>query len=114
MQQRRRRRTAGPSRGACSTTRAADNAGAEPLGSVGAVVGATLATAGACDLGVNGPLLAPGWRPGRHAADLRRIFGAARGPCPAELSSRSVLASRTRRGAARSRRHGERRHEAHD
>jgi len=37
----------------------AENAGAEPMGSVGAVVGATLGDAGV-DLDINGPLLAPG------------------------------------------------------
>ena len=49
----------------------------QPLGSVGAVVGATLAEAGV-DLGINGPLLAPGMgAQGATAADLPRIFGAA-------------------------------------
>lgn len=38
---------------------AAENEGATPLGSVGAVVGATLGDAGV-DLAINGPLLAPG------------------------------------------------------
>lgn len=38
---------------------ARENAGAVPLGSVGAVVGATLGETGA-DLAINGPLLAPG------------------------------------------------------
>ncbi|GAA5018231.1 orotidine-5'-phosphate decarboxylase [Kitasatospora paranensis] len=54
---------------------AAENAGAEPLGSFGAVVGATLAEAGA-DLAINGPLLAPGvGAQGATAADLPRVFG---------------------------------------
>jgi orotidine-5'-phosphate decarboxylase len=56
---------------------AAENAGATPLGSVGAVVGATLAQAGA-DLAVNGPLLAPGiGAQGATPADLPALFGAA-------------------------------------
>ena len=56
---------------------AAENAGARPLGSVGAVVGATLDEAGV-DLAVNGPLLAPGvGAQGATPADLPRVFGAA-------------------------------------
>ncbi len=56
---------------------AAENAGARPLGSVGAVVGATLAEAGA-DLAVNGPLLAPGvGAQGATPADLPALFGPA-------------------------------------
>lgn len=56
---------------------AEENAGASPLGSVGAVVGATLAEAGV-DLDINGPLLAPGLgAQGATAADLPRVFGAA-------------------------------------
>ncbi|MYS25077.1 orotidine-5'-phosphate decarboxylase [Streptomyces sp. DvalAA-14] len=56
---------------------AAENAGAEPLGSVGAVVGATLGEAGA-DLAVNGPLLAPGiGAQGATPAGLPAVFGAA-------------------------------------
>jgi orotidine-5'-phosphate decarboxylase len=58
---------------------AAENAGAAPLGSVGAVVGATLGDAGV-DLAVNGPLLAPGvGAQGATPADLPRVFGAALG-----------------------------------
>ncbi|MFF3565524.1 orotidine-5'-phosphate decarboxylase [Streptomyces sp. NPDC002574] len=54
---------------------AAENAGAAPLGSVGAVVGATLERAGV-DLAVNGPLLAPGiGAQGATAKDLPRVFG---------------------------------------
>jgi orotidine-5'-phosphate decarboxylase len=54
---------------------AAENAGARPLGSFGAVVGATLSEAGA-DLAINGPLLAPGvGAQGATAADLPRVFG---------------------------------------
>ncbi|ONK15743.1 orotidine-5'-phosphate decarboxylase [Streptomyces sp. MP131-18] len=57
----------------------AENAGERPLGSFGAVVGATLAEAGA-DLAINGPLLAPGLgAQGASAADLPRVFGAALG-----------------------------------
>ncbi|MFI6448960.1 orotidine-5'-phosphate decarboxylase [Kitasatospora sp. NPDC050543] len=56
---------------------AAENAGAEPLGSFGAVVGATLADAGV-DLAINGPLLAPGiGAQGATMADLPRVFGEA-------------------------------------
>ncbi|GAA0686803.1 orotidine-5'-phosphate decarboxylase [Kitasatospora atroaurantiaca] len=54
---------------------AAENEGAEPLGSFGAVVGATLTEAGV-DLEINGPLLAPGvGAQGATAADLPRVFG---------------------------------------
>lgn len=66
------------------------NAGADPLGSFGAVVGATI---GATDesLSINGPLLAPGYgAQGGTASDLRRIFGdAARAVLPS--TSRDVL-----------------------
>jgi orotidine-5'-phosphate decarboxylase len=56
---------------------AAENAGATPLGSVGAVVGATLAEAGV-DLGINGPLLAPGiGAQGATPAGLPALFGSA-------------------------------------
>ncbi|MFJ7247540.1 orotidine-5'-phosphate decarboxylase [Kitasatospora sp. NPDC098652] len=55
---------------------AAENADAAPLGSFGAVVGATLADAGV-DLAINGPLLAPGiGAQGATMADLPRVFGA--------------------------------------
>ncbi|MER6298445.1 orotidine-5'-phosphate decarboxylase [Kitasatospora sp. NPDC001539] len=55
---------------------AAENAGAAPLGSFGAVVGATLADAGV-ELAINGPLLAPGiGAQGATMADLPRVFGA--------------------------------------
>ncbi|MFE7588575.1 orotidine-5'-phosphate decarboxylase [Kitasatospora sp. NPDC057512] len=55
---------------------AAENEGAAPLGSFGAVVGATLADAGV-DLAINGPLLAPGiGAQGATMADLPRVFGA--------------------------------------
>ncbi|MEU3370217.1 orotidine-5'-phosphate decarboxylase [Streptomyces sp. NPDC006660] len=55
----------------------AENAGADPLGSVGAVVGATLGDAGV-DLAINGPLLAPGiGAQGATPADLPHVFGSA-------------------------------------
>jgi orotidine-5'-phosphate decarboxylase len=68
------------------------NAGAEPLGSFGAVVGATIGDTGE-DLDVNGPLLVPGYgAQGGTVEDLRRIFGsAARHVLPS--SSREVLRS---------------------
>ncbi|MCZ9347360.1 orotidine 5'-phosphate decarboxylase, partial [Streptomyces sp. TRM76130] len=57
---------------------AAENAGEEPLGSFGAVVGATLGDLSAYDLDVNGPLLAPGiGAQGATPADLPGVFGAA-------------------------------------
>lgn len=66
------------------------NRGAEPLGSFGAVVGATIGRTEE-SLGINGPLLAPGYgEQGGTAADLRRIFGAAAGSVLAS-SSRAVL-----------------------
>ncbi|SCF87623.1 MULTISPECIES: orotidine-5'-phosphate decarboxylase [unclassified Streptomyces] len=69
---------------------AAENAGAEPLGSVGAVVGATLARAGA-DLAINGPLLAPGiGAQGATPADLPGLFGGAVGNVVPSVS-RGVL-----------------------
>ncbi|MEV8116360.1 orotidine-5'-phosphate decarboxylase [Streptomyces xiamenensis] len=69
---------------------ARENAGAAPLGSVGAVIGATLGTAGV-DLAVNGPLLAPGiGAQGATAADLPRLFGAQSGHVVPSVS-RSVL-----------------------
>lgn len=52
------------------------NAGAEPLGSLGVVIGATI---GGCDVdlgNLNGPLLVPGvGAQGGTANDVRRIFG---------------------------------------
>ncbi|TQF07179.1 orotidine-5'-phosphate decarboxylase [Kitasatospora acidiphila] len=69
---------------------AAENAGATPLGSFGAVVGATLADAGV-DLAINGPLLAPGiGAQGATMADLPRVFGAAV-PAVVPSVSRDVL-----------------------
>jgi orotidine-5'-phosphate decarboxylase len=70
----------------------AANDGAEPLGSFGAVVGATIAEPGpGIDLDVNGPLLVPGiGAQGGTADDVRRIFA---GVLDAVLpsSSREIL-----------------------
>ncbi|MDQ0747116.1 orotidine-5'-phosphate decarboxylase [Streptomyces africanus] len=56
----------------------AENAGEEPLGSFGAVVGATLGDLSSYDLDINGPLLAPGiGAQGATPADLPGVFGAA-------------------------------------
>ncbi|CAM5227403.1 orotidine 5'-phosphate decarboxylase [Streptomyces xanthochromogenes] len=83
----------------------AENTGASPLGSVGAVVGATLGDAGV-DLDINGPLLAPGiGAQGATPADLPGVFGSAvRNVVPSV--SRGVLrhgpdASALREAAAR-------------
>ncbi|WP_062078861.1 orotidine-5'-phosphate decarboxylase [Demequina globuliformis] len=60
------------------------NVGAEPMGSVGLVVGATVGTA-VLDLGIgldglNGPILAPGvGAQGAGAAELSQVFGNSRG-----------------------------------
>jgi orotidine-5'-phosphate decarboxylase len=52
------------------------NAGAKPLGSVGAVIGATLGETGLSLANINGPMLAPGLgAQGGSAADLRTVFG---------------------------------------
>ncbi|EKX60985.1 orotidine-5'-phosphate decarboxylase [Streptomyces ipomoeae] len=57
---------------------AAENAGEEPMGSFGAVVGATLGDLSSYDLDINGPLLAPGiGAQGATPADLPAAFGAA-------------------------------------
>ncbi|WP_394435557.1 orotidine-5'-phosphate decarboxylase [Streptomyces sp. SGAir0957] len=57
---------------------AEENAGESPLGSFGAVVGATLGDLSSYELGINGPLLAPGiGAQGATAADLPTVFGAA-------------------------------------
>ncbi|MFF0464214.1 orotidine-5'-phosphate decarboxylase [Streptomyces mexicanus] len=57
---------------------AAENAGQRPLGSFGAVVGATLGDLSSYDLDINGPLLAPGiGAQGASAADLPAVFGTA-------------------------------------
>ena len=76
------------------------NAGAEPLGSFGAVVGATLGETGE-DFDVNGPLLAPGYgAQGGTTADLPRIFGAAL-PAVLPSSSRELLRAGPDAGAMR-------------
>ena len=71
---------------------AARNRGAEPLGSVGAVVGATIGHSTE-NLQVNGPLLVPGvGAQGGTPEDVRRIFGdALRNVLPS--SSREILAA---------------------
>ncbi len=66
---------------------ASRNAGAEPMGSIGAVVGATIGETRE-NLAVNGPLLVPGLgAQGGTPSDVRRIFGEA---------ARNVLASSSR------------------
>jgi orotidine-5'-phosphate decarboxylase len=65
------------------------NAGAEPLGSFGAVIGATIGQSEE-DLAFNGPVLAPGYgAQGGTTADIRRIFGDH--PAVLASSSREVL-----------------------
>jgi orotidine-5'-phosphate decarboxylase len=57
---------------------AARNRGATPLGSLGAVVGATIGAAPVQLDALNGPFLVPGiGAQGGSADDVRRIFGAA-------------------------------------
>ncbi len=69
------------------------NAGAQPLGSVGLVVGATIGETGHDLAAVNGPLLAPGLgAQGASAADLRVVFGSAL-PAVLPAYSREVLAA---------------------
>jgi orotidine-5'-phosphate decarboxylase len=76
------------------------NAGAEPMGDFGAVVGATLAGP-AEDLAINGPILAPGFgAQGGTVDDLRRIFGAA-APLVLPSTSREVLRAGPDAGALR-------------
>ncbi|MBB6629472.1 orotidine-5'-phosphate decarboxylase [Nocardioides sp. KIGAM211] len=66
------------------------NAGADPLGSFGAVVGATIGETHE-DLDIDGPVLAPGYgAQGGTVADLRRIFGRAAGSV-LPSSSRELL-----------------------
>ena len=65
------------------------NAGATPLGSFGAVVGATIGSTDE-DLAFNGPVLAPGFgAQGGTIDDVRRLFGSAAAVLPS--SSREVL-----------------------
>ncbi|MGH8860071.1 MAG: orotidine-5'-phosphate decarboxylase [Jatrophihabitantaceae bacterium] len=70
---------------------AARNTGADPLGSLGVVVGATIGSSAARLDGLNGPFLVPGiGAQGGTAEDVRRIFGAvARAVVPSV--SREVL-----------------------
>ena len=68
------------------------NAGAVPLGSIGAVVGATIGDTGE-DFAINGPLLAPGFgAQGGTVDDLARVFGASL-PNVLPSTSRAVLAA---------------------
>ncbi|WP_406043767.1 orotidine-5'-phosphate decarboxylase [Micromonospora sp. NBC_00898] len=67
------------------------NRGAEPLGSFGLVVGATIGDTGHDLSAVNGPLLAPGLgAQGGTAADLRTVFGSSL-PSVLPSYSREVL-----------------------
>ncbi len=82
--------SAGSVAGSVLSAISAENAGAEPMGSVGAVVAANLPE---CleDLAINGPLLAPGYgAQGGGPDDLHRIFaGVERAVLP--TTSREVL-----------------------
>jgi orotidine-5'-phosphate decarboxylase len=70
----------------------AENEGAVPLGSVGAVVGANLARLDE-DVDVNGPLLAPGYGvQGGSAETMRRLFGSTY-PNVLASTSRGLLTS---------------------
>ena len=67
------------------------NAGDDPIGSIGLVVGATVGRTGLDLSSVNGPLLAPGLgAQGAGAADLRLVFGDAHGAL-LPTTSREVL-----------------------
>ncbi|MEU8620316.1 orotidine-5'-phosphate decarboxylase [Streptomyces sp. NPDC048623] len=81
---------------------AEENAGETPMGSFGAVVGATLGDLSSFDLDINGPLLAPGiGAQGATPADLPKVFGAAvRNVVP--NVSRGVLKAGPDAGALRS------------
>jgi len=76
------------------------NFGLQPLGDLGAVIGATIGDSGE-DLDFNGPVLAPGFgAQGGTVDDLRRIFGpVARHVLPS--SSREVLSAGPDRTALR-------------
>ena len=77
---------------------AALNAGVAPMGSFGAVVGATIEDT-AEDLAINGPLLVPGiGAQGGTAEDVRRIFGAVLDQV-LPSSSREILAAGPDAGA---------------
>ncbi|MFZ3556136.1 orotidine-5'-phosphate decarboxylase [Streptomyces sp. BH055] len=70
---------------------AEENAGETPMGSFGAVVGATLGDLSSYELDINGPLLAPGiGAQGATAADLPSVFGSAVGNVVPNVS-RGVL-----------------------
>ncbi|WP_255954328.1 orotidine-5'-phosphate decarboxylase [Streptomyces odontomachi] len=70
---------------------AAENADSAPLGSFGAVVGATLGNLSSYDLEINGPLLAPGiGAQGATPRDLPAVFGGALGNVVPSVS-RGVL-----------------------
>lgn len=89
----RARTSAGPTvAGTVLEALAARNEGVAPLGSFGAVVGATIGTANE-SLEINGPLLAPGvGAQGGTVEDVARIFGpAARNVLPS--TSRDVLSA---------------------
>ena len=69
------------------------NAGARPLGSFGAVVGATIGESDE-DFAINGPILAPGYgAQGGTDADLVRIFGARGHNLVIPSSSRELLSA---------------------
>ncbi len=69
------------------------NAGAYPLGSIGAVVGATVGDTGHDLRMINGPILAPGLgSQGASAADLRQVFGTAL-PAVLPAASREILSA---------------------
>jgi orotidine-5'-phosphate decarboxylase len=69
------------------------NAGAYPLGSVGAVIGATVGLTGHDLTSINGPILAPGLgAQGATAADLQRVFGPSRSVV-LPSASREILAA---------------------
>ncbi|MGW0469114.1 orotidine-5'-phosphate decarboxylase [Streptomyces sp. NPDC003027] len=70
---------------------AEENAGETPMGSFGAVVGATLGDLSSFDLDINGPLLAPGLgAQGAAPGDLPAVFGTAVGNVVPNVS-RAVL-----------------------
>ncbi|MGW5054658.1 orotidine-5'-phosphate decarboxylase [Actinokineospora sp. NPDC004072] len=78
----------------------ARNAGVEPLGPVGLVIGATLTATGVDLSALNGPILAPGvGAQGAGPADLARLFGKGRHVLP--TSSRDVLRHGPDAGALR-------------
>jgi orotidine-5'-phosphate decarboxylase len=69
------------------------NAGAQPLGSIGVVVGATIGRTGHDFSAINGPVLVPGMgAQGGTAAGLRGIFGATL-PVLLPATAREVLAA---------------------